>query len=107
MTSNEFSQQEYDIKEAIIAFLKAGVRGRVQYKQQKRISEAQDEKNVHDEIMLTFSDFWYKCIRAFEKELSNIDQSQFYLIELETEGDEEEKDEREEDNDEDEFWDYP
>lgn len=44
MTSNEFSQQEYDIKEAIIAFLKAGVRGRVQYKQQKRISEAQDEK---------------------------------------------------------------
>lgn len=60
--------------------------------------------------MLTFSDFWYKCICAFEKELSNIDQSQFYLIELETEGDEEEKDEkeeREEDNDEDEFWELP
>lgn len=70
-------KQETSCIESISDFIKADVDGRTKYSQSKRLIDSQEEKEAHDEVIKAYKAFWKNCLGAFNKYISQINDSRF------------------------------
>lgn len=70
-------EQEKLCIKSISNFIKADVAGRAEYSQSKRLIEAREDKEAHDEVIEAYKAFWKNCLGAFDKYISKINNPRY------------------------------
>ncbi len=71
---DELLKQEEACLQAISAFLKDGIDGRIAYSQPKKMDAAHEKKRKHSIIVESFAEFWKTCFAAFDDYIQHIDE---------------------------------